>query len=239
LPDFSARVDFYDNTGTLFWETRVWTWLGLETVFPFNCIPNLPLNETLMCLAACGLLINIIHACLNVYASRADSSTIRSHTRETNPLILLLPFLFPIAIQIAWLSHPAFNHSAIVHSPLLVPFLCAWGIQFAHQVGRMILAHVTLGSEPFPCWDWVWVWNGVGALDANFPRLLGRAPIIQTNTLNTALLVFVTLGVSGVSYARFVRFVVKDITEFVGFACLRVMKKDGNGNWVRMRKDES
>jgi len=36
-----------------------------------------------------------------------------------------------------------------------------------------------------------------------------------------------------------VRFVVKDITEFVGFACLRVMKKDGNGNWVRMRKDES
>lgn len=83
------------------------------------------------------------------------------------------------------------------------------------------------------------MWNGVGALDANFPRLLGRAPIIQTNTLNTALLVFVTLGVSGVSYARFVRFVVKDITEFVGFACLRVMKKDGNGNWVRMRKDES
>ena len=100
----------------------------------------------------------------------------------------------------------------------------------------MILAHVTLGSEPFPCWDWMWMWNGVGALDANLPRLFGRAPVIQTNTLNTALFVFVTLVVSVVSYGRFVRLVIKDITEFVGFACLTVKKKDGNGNWVHMRK---
>jgi len=82
----------------------------------------------------------------------------------------------------------------------------------------------------------MWMWNGVGALDANLPRLFGRAPVIQTNTLNMALFVFVTLVVSVVSYGRFVRLVIKDITDFVGFACLTVKKKDRNGNWVHMRK---
>ena len=173
--NFSCRFLLTEKyIGTLFWETRVWTLLGLESVFPFNWIPNLPLNESVMCIAACGLVVNIVHACLNVYASRTDSTTIRSHTRETNPLSLLLPFLLPVAIQVAWLSHPTFHHSEIVYSALFVPFLCAWGIQFAHQVGRMILAHVTLGSEAFPCWDWMWMWNAVGALDANLPRLFGR-----------------------------------------------------------------
>lgn len=164
----------HGNIGTLFWETRMWTFLGLENVYPFNHIPNLALNESFMCFAALGLVVNIIHACLNVYASRADPVTIRPHTKETNPLSLLLPFLLPVGIQVAWLSHPAFNHSAIIHSALLVPFLCAWGLQFAHQVGKIILAHVTLGGEEFPCWNWIWIWNAIGALDANLPRLFGR-----------------------------------------------------------------
>lgn len=50
-----------------------------------------------------------------------------------------------------------------------MPFLCAWGLQFAHMVGRMILAHVT--KDKFPVWDWVWVWSFVGGLDANLPVL--------------------------------------------------------------------
>ncbi|KAG5641324.1 hypothetical protein DXG03_005481, partial [Asterophora parasitica] len=88
------------------------------------------------------------------------------------PLSLLLPFVVAASIQIAWLSQPEVNHSAIINSPNFVPFLCAWGLQFAHQVGRMILAHVT--STPFPTWDWVWIWSIIGAVDANLPHILDR-----------------------------------------------------------------
>ncbi len=88
------------------------------------------------------------------------------------PLLFLLPYPIAAAIQIAWLSYPAYYSSAIINSSLFVPFLCAWGLQFAHQVGRMILAHVT--STPFPVWDWMWIWSIIGAIDANLPRLFGR-----------------------------------------------------------------
>lgn len=103
---------------------------------------------------------------LNVW--RATHAQKKSALR---PLLHLLPFLFPTLLQIAWLSHPQYHSSYIMKSAAFIPFLCAWGLQFAHQVGRMILAHVT--NTPFPVWDWIWVWNFLGALDANMP-LLGR-----------------------------------------------------------------
>ena len=70
------------------------------------------------------------------------------------------------------MNHPKFTNSDILRSPAFVPFLCAWGLQFAHQVGRMILAHVT--GQPFPWWDSMWVWSIIGAVDANLPWLIGR-----------------------------------------------------------------
>jgi len=100
---------------------------------------------------------------------RAMQSSKKSTLR---PLLFLLPFPTAAAIQVIWLTHPAYNNSAIINSSTFVPFLCAWGLQFAHQVGRMILAHVT--SSPFPWWDWMWIWSIIGAIDANLPRFLGR-----------------------------------------------------------------
>jgi ethanolaminephosphotransferase len=91
---------------------------------------------------------------------------------SVRPLLLLFPFVIPAAIQVAWLSQPEIHHSAIIKSALFVPFLCAWGLQFAHQVGRMILAHVT--STPLPYWDWMWIWSIIGAVDANLPHILNR-----------------------------------------------------------------
>ena len=103
---------------------------------------------------------------LNVWrATRAQKKS------SLKPLLHLLSFLFPSLIQIAWLSHPQYNDSYIIKSSAFVPFLCAWGLQFAHQVGRIILAYVT--KTPFPAWDWIWVWSFFGALDANMP-LFGR-----------------------------------------------------------------
>ena len=103
---------------------------------------------------------------LNVWrATRAQKKS------SLRPLLHLLSFLFPVLLQIAWLSHPQYNDSYIIKSSAFVPFLCAWGLQFAHQVGRIILAYVT--KTPFPAWDWIWVWSFFGALDANMP-LFGR-----------------------------------------------------------------
>jgi ethanolaminephosphotransferase len=148
--------------GPAFWEQKIWTFTHLEHVPLFARLPNLPLNESFLVFGAVGLGFNIVYSYLNVLkATRA------AKTSSLRPLLLLLPFLVSAALQVAWLSHPRYNNSYIIGSAAFVPFLCAWGLQFAHMVGRMILAHVTKG--PFPMWDWVWLWSVAGALDANLP----------------------------------------------------------------------
>lgn len=103
----------------------------------------------------------------NVYKSRRQSGQ-----SPFTPLLYLLPFPATVLLQIVWLSHPSVEDSAIIYSESLVPFLCAWGLMFAHQVGRIILAHVT--KTEFPLLDATWIWSVVGALDVNLPRILGR-----------------------------------------------------------------
>ncbi|KAF9554059.1 Choline/ethanolaminephosphotransferase [Agrocybe pediades] len=217
--------------GTGFWEQRIWTFTGLSRVPLINKLPNLPLNEAFMVFGAFGLAFNIITSYMNV--RRAAKALKRSQEQfHTPPLLLLLPFLFTALLQIAWLSHPKFDDSYIIDSAAFVPFLCAWGLQFAHMVGRMILAHVTGGREEgrFPIWDWVWVWSVIGAVDANLP-LFGIAPIIQRSQRHTSYFVWLTLIVSFVAYARFVTLVIGDITNYLGIACFTVRKKDEKGVW--------
>lgn len=126
-------------------------------------LPNFPLNECFLIFAAVGLGFNICNSYYNVRVA------MRKEERSLRPLLYLLPFVFTSIIQIVWLSHPRFNDSWIIDSPAFVPFLCAWGLQFAHQVGRIILAHVTKGN--FPVWDWIWIWSVLGAVDANLPLI--------------------------------------------------------------------
>lgn len=102
----------------------------------------------------------------NVYKSRRQSGQ-----SPFTPLLYLLPFPATVLLQIFWLSHPSVGDSAIIYSKSLVPFLCAWGLMFAHQVGRIILAHVT--KTEFPLLDSAWIWSVIGALDVNLPRILG------------------------------------------------------------------
>lgn len=103
----------------------------------------------------------------NVFKARLGD-----HQNPFRPLLHLLPFPISAAIQVWWLRSPSWSQSAIINSPLFVPFLCAWGLQFSHQVGRMILAHVT--KQPFPWGDAMWLWSLLGAVDANLPVLLNR-----------------------------------------------------------------
>lgn len=154
----------------------------------------------------------------------------------TRPLLLLLPFLISASIQAFWLINSRYDASALINSTLFVPFLCAWGLQFAHQVGRMILAHVT--RSPFPSWDWMWIWSLVFAVDANLPLLVDRPPIIQTDAKRRATVVYLTLVISFVAYARFCTLVINDITNFMGIACFTVRKKGEDGVWQDAVPDE-
>ena len=89
-----------------------------------------------------------------------------------NPSLYLIPFPVSVLVHVAWLNHPTFRNSDTINSPAFIPFLCAWGLQFAHVVGQMIL--VRIASQPFPLWDWMYVWTIIGTIDANMPILFGR-----------------------------------------------------------------
>ncbi|OCH95703.1 Choline/ethanolaminephosphotransferase [Obba rivulosa] len=212
--------------GPRFWDQNFITLSGLNR-YPFIAknVPYLGLNEAFMVFAGFGLAFNIITSYINVYKSRVSNKK-----GPLVPLLFLLPLPVSAAIEVFWLSSPSFKRSAIINSPHFVPFLCAWGLQFAHQVSRIILAHLT--KQPFPWWDSMWIWSIVGALDANMPFLLNRPPLIQSSPQRMAIFVYTTLAISFLSYARFCTLAINDITEYLGIACFTVRKKDRSGTWV-------
>ncbi|KAJ3820336.1 choline ethanolaminephosphotransferase [Lentinula raphanica] len=227
--------------GPSFWDTPVLDFLHLSSVPVIsNTIPNVGLNVCFMIFGAFGLAFNIIGSYSNVRTTmrekRESGHSSSSSSLSEKPLIRLLPFLISAAIQVAWVAHPPLSGSGIgegaftiLDSELFIPFLCAWGLQSAHRVGRIILAHLTQG--PFPFWDPLWVLGLVGAVDANLPRLVGSPPIIQSTPARTTLLIYTTLLLSFFAYARFCAGVINEITEFLGIACFTVRKKDGEGRW--------
>ncbi|VDB84302.1 unnamed protein product [Peniophora sp. CBMAI 1063] len=212
-------------TGPTFWDTPFLTFTGLDKIdLVSQYVPNVGINETFMFMAGWGLAFNIVGSYTNVYkACREQGKSV------LRPLLFLLPFPVSAAAQVAWLGYPSFKGSVILNSPAFVPFLCGWGLLFAHQVGRMILAHVT--KQVFPWTDITWLWAAIGAIDANLPKLIGHAPLIQTTLRRTEELAFATMIVAGLTYGRFVVTVINEITNYLGIACLTVRKKDANGEW--------
>ncbi|PFH47783.1 hypothetical protein AMATHDRAFT_151285 [Amanita thiersii Skay4041] len=210
--------------GPSFWDQGILTFTHLSRIPPLQRLPDLPLNVAFMVFAGVGLGFNILTSYYNVRkSSRA------SNTSSLRPLLLLLPFVFSTLPQLAWLTHPNPERSQVIYTPVFVPFMCAWGLQFAHQVGRMILAHVTCG--PFPVWDHVWLLSLIGALDANLGRIRHLEPLIQSTMKRTTLFVWATLVISLYLYGRFCYLVIRDITEYLGIACFTVKKKDEKGVW--------
>lgn len=115
-----------------------------------------------------GLLFNIASSYSNVLAA-----TKKSNKPSFAPLLGLLPFVQLSLQHIAWLyASETGGQQGIVNSSAFLPLACAWGLQFAHNVGRMILAHVT--KQPFPMFDSVVLVSLVGAIDASLPVVLGR-----------------------------------------------------------------
>ena len=162
------------------------TLLGIDKVPAIaNLIPNVGLNVAFMVYGAIFLLFNIVtrYAMINLPYTFAQLMSISSYinvlrTKLSNkeaplhPLLHLLPFPVTVGLQLFWLSAPTYTESRIINSGLLVPFLLAWGLQAAHLVSRIILAHVT--KQSFPLFDSLFLWSVIGAVDANMPLLLGR-----------------------------------------------------------------
>jgi ethanolaminephosphotransferase len=155
---------------------------------------------------------------------------IKDKKPSVKPLVYLLPFPVTALLHISWLmqEYTPWSSFSIRDSALLVPFLTAWGLQFAHNVGRMILAHVTKGA--FPVWNWLWIWTFIGAVDANLPRL-GLQPFIQKDETSTTVFVYLTLLVNVVAYARFCTLVIWEVADYLGIACFTVRKKGSDGQW--------
>ncbi|GBE77604.1 Uncharacterized CDP-alcohol phosphatidyltransferase class-I family protein [Sparassis crispa] len=212
--------------GTTIWDTGFLTFSGLDKVPAIaEKVPDIGLNDLFMLFGTLGLAFNITISYINVYRSCVENKQ-----GPFQPLLLLLPFPVSVAIEVFWLASPSYLDSAIINSPLFLPFLCAWGLQFAHQVSRVILAHLT--KQPFPWWDSMWIWSIVGAIDANMPLLFNLPPLIQSTRFRTTIFVYVTLAVSFLSYARFCVLVIRDITNYLGIACFTVRKKNASGAWV-------
>ncbi|KAH9170529.1 Choline/ethanolaminephosphotransferase [Lactarius sanguifluus] len=206
--------------GPSFWDQKILTFTRLENVeWIASRVPNLAINTSFMIFAGVGLGFNIVTSYINVFIARRASGG-----PVVKPLFYLLPFPMSVLLHVAWLNHPTLRNSDIINSPAFVPFLCAWGLQFAHVVGQMILAHIT--SQPFPLWDSMYIWTIVGAIDCQHAD-----PIWEHNPENTEKFVFVVLAVAFVTYARFVVLVISDITNYLGIACLTVRKKDARGVW--------
>ncbi|KAG9313835.1 hypothetical protein JVU11DRAFT_4600 [Chiua virens] len=211
--------------GPSFWDQRLLTFTRLDAIPRIvEVVPDIGLNEAFMVFAAFGLAFNIVSSYWNVW--KAMRSTGKSILK---PLISLLPFIVSVSLLVLWLLHPSFHNFTILQSPLFLPFMCAWGLQFAHHVGEMILSHVT--NTPFPWWNLMWIWNAIGVFDAHLPNLLHRTSIIQSTPKRTAIFVYLTLAVSFLIYARFCILVIRDITEYLGIGCFTVRKRDAEGSW--------
>jgi len=216
--------------GTQFWDQGILGLLGLTKVeWVASRIPDYGLNEAVMVFGTFGVALNVITSYYNVYSHQKSVKK-----SVLTPLVRLLPFPTMVALQLLWLSYPTYDDSAIIHSALFIPFLCAWGLQFAHQVGKMILAHVT--KQPFPLFDPMWILTGLLGLDANAEWLFNRRPILQTTPQHQALVIYAYLFISFATYGHFVYLVINEITNYLGIACFTVRKKDKAGHWEDAKK---
>ncbi|KAG8905846.1 hypothetical protein FRC01_008221, partial [Tulasnella sp. 417] len=252
--------------GTSFWDKKFLAVTHLDRLIARHYpellyhIGNPGLNDVLFIFGGVQVAFNIVLSYRNVYRARKAQ---RKYV--LSPLGRFLPFLITTGFHLAWLagSGPLSGkpyQAYILRSDLFLPFLLFWGFEFAHQVGRMILAHVT--HQKFPYWDWSWVLVSVAAIDANAGVLFGRwetrkylakardvtnhfslilsQPLIQRTPKSCAIFMAVSIAYSLVAYTRFCTLVIQDITNFLGIACFTVRKRDPvTGDWLTSQELES
>lgn len=201
----------HHRSGPQYWDQGILTVTGLKDV-PFIAglpIKNLPLNECFMIFSAVGLLFNIAASTKNVYASLPPAK--RSPLSLIKPLSRSAPYILHTTAMILWLD--AFPRD-LLHTTLLIPFMCFWGVAFAHHVQLLILSHLT--ASPFPAaWKHpLLILSVLGATDANSKRFFGVDAVLQTSPDRLKHTVLAALGLALVIYGHFVVTVINDICDF-------------------------
>lgn len=208
----TADIALTLHTGPTYWDQGIFTVTGLKDHALIAKLPvkDLPLNECFMLFSAVGLLFNIAASTKNVYASLPPAK--RTPLSLIKPLSRSAPYVLHTTAMVLWLY--AFPRE-LLHTTLLIPFMCFWGVAFAHHVQLLILSHLT--ASPFPAW-WkhpLLVVSMLGSADANAHRFFGaNSAVLQTTPERLKWTIFALLGFGLVVYGHFVVTVINDICDF-------------------------
>jgi hypothetical protein len=122
-------------TGTQIWNAPV---LSLPIVSSLSTLPQLPLflktlalNESIILSSASILFLNAVLTFFNVYSS------LKPNTSFTKPLLQTFSFVVDTHLHLCWIGSAYFfwgGGEDILHSEMLIPFICMWGIQYCHYV---------------------------------------------------------------------------------------------------------
>ncbi|KAJ3169344.1 hypothetical protein HDU87_000664 [Geranomyces variabilis] len=127
--------------GPPLWDTPVTKIVPHMPSFLPAVVQNAKLNEVFLAMGAGILIFNIVGSVGNVHAA-----CIKNKKSYASALVGLLPFIGFGSAVVGWLTL-----SPSILTTHLVPFALLVGCLFGHQVGQMIVAHVT--HRPFPLFD--------------------------------------------------------------------------------------
>ncbi|KAI8823603.1 uncharacterized protein EV422DRAFT_521614 [Fimicolochytrium jonesii] len=128
--------------GPPFWDTQLRTIVPQVAKSVPVLLSNAKLSELFLALGAGILIVNIVGSASNVAAACRTNR----NKNFGGALLGLLPFVAFVGSIVSW---AATSPTILVHH--IVPFSLLIGTLFAHQVGKMIIAHVC--HRPFPYFD--------------------------------------------------------------------------------------
>ncbi|KAJ3139706.1 hypothetical protein HK100_011405 [Physocladia obscura] len=129
-----------------------WTPIGevlpskIASLITIMDILEFPINKAFVLFGLSVVVPNVIGSFINVRAAIASNPESAAKAKKFSPLISLLPF--PILIT-ATLVFPFLAPEAIVSSRAVVPFILGITFTLGHQVGNIIVAHISKRVFPF------------------------------------------------------------------------------------------
>lgn len=207
-------------TGPAFWESRILSSLGV--VAP-HAQPDLSIRSAFLVFSAFGLIFNIHGAATNVSRALAREPSLQARGSSLpQALARLAPFATHTLTLFAWCalagnggvfkgsSDTSDDVATLLWTPRALALLVGWGLFFAHDVGLVIVSH--LSRQPFPSFK-----RHIGALaalaglaDAVAQRALG-ASLAHASASSLNALVAAHLALAIATYAHFVYDVVGTI----------------------------
>ncbi|KAI9100392.1 hypothetical protein DFS34DRAFT_614452 [Phlyctochytrium arcticum] len=220
--------------GAEFWDNSLVSVLPapLSHVLESLGLDQLQLNHYFLFIGAIVVFFNVISGGLNVIKAR------RSKALSAAPAFLgLLPFIVFASSIISWLS---ISPTALTHH--LVPVSLLTGCLFAHQVGKMILAHVC--KRPFPYVDVpmlgmlsagnlsAWIFRVWGHNHIQFTKthafltsVFGPHPPVDDATFFEGVIIYSLLALAVGLYLRFAVTHIHELCEILDCYCLTIKKK--------------